>query len=385
MKYAKSTAFAVAVLMLAVGCAAFIGFPSDADPIQSNGTTVKVYFDGSGSWTSGEYEKFNVFEAIQAASPSNAQGLYYEVATGNDDWTQTTSANGTYPNPDYGTLTKVGYTYHDPIFDIDVTVDKTTEFEIWGINDGDSTWTDITPYALGWIRPFTDYKYHSQLVYNNTAVSWASAFANIAVKMKSSTSLDDIDTSSLKTLTDPATRTDCSYTFYIKDTTGSLASKINSNSTYYGRQMDADHEATILSLTQANLNAGVVVYGYGSDAYLALHHALNGAVVAQEETYIYNSVGDYYTNYSWMTHMFGVGTITTENPDGPGYIYDYWASYKAASAGTPGDYTAFNLGYHSCIPGFYNHYFPGWGSGYQPYYCTGNAFVLQYEESAPSS
>ncbi|MBE6528375.1 MAG: hypothetical protein E7Z64_04325 [Thermoplasmata archaeon] len=378
----KSTAFAAAVLMLAVGCAAFIGFPSDADPVQVNDETVNVYFDGSGTWVGGEYEVFNVFEAIQAACGSSNLSLYISIANGNDDWTQTTTANGTYPNPDYGTIATVGLVEYDDIEEEDVIVEETSLFSIYGRNANDSTWTDITPYALGWIRPFTDYKLLSELVYDDTIIPWASAFANIAIKMKTTTSLDNVvsqSSLSLKALTDPDTRTDCSYTFIIKDTTGTLASKIPTGATFYARQSPGA-TATQLTLTQAALSAGIIVYGTGSDAYLALHDATNGAVVAQEETYIYNSVGDYYTNYSWMTHMFGVGTVATEKPDGQGYIYDYWATYKGNTA-SYSNYTAFNLGYHTNIPGSYEHYFPNWGSGYEPYYCNGDTFVIQYEES----
>lgn len=387
MKHTKMMAFAAAFIMLAVGFMVFAGTTSDADddPVQVNDETVNIYFDGSGSWTSGEYEKFNVFEAIQAACGSNNQGVYY--LSSDDDWTETTTGNGTYPNPDYGTINTIGYVVKNPRTGEDVVVETTTNFSIYGCNDGDSAWTDITPYALGWIRPFTDYRIHSELVYNNNVVSWASAFANIAIKMKSTSDLADITATGttllpLKSLTDPSTRTDCTYTFILKDVSGLLPTYMPSGATFYGRTAGADSNAVQLDLTQLENGGSITVYGYGSDAYLALHHALNGAVVAQEETYIYNSQYQYYTNYSWMTHMFGVGTVSTPVPaPGTGTIYDYWATYKAASDGSLGEYTSFNLGYHTNIPGSYSHTF----SPTYTYDCTGSSYVIQYERSYPST
>ena len=384
MKQTKTIAVAAVFMMLAVGCVAIFGFSNGSDATQSNTTTVNVYFDGSGDWESAAYEKFNVFEAVQAACGVNNLGLYIETASGDDDWTETTAGNGTYPNPDYGTITKVGFMYEDHGI---IVIDDTTDFEIWGRNGSDSTWTNITPYALGWIRPFTDYKLHSELVYDNNVVEWASAFANIAIKMDEDSSLDDITATgstvlSLKNLTDPATRTDCTYNFIIKDTTGTLASRIPTGATFYGRT-SASAEATLLTLSQDNLSAGIVLQGYGSDAYLALFHATNGAVVAQEETYIYNSVYNYYTNYSWMSHMFGVGTVSTPNPDGPGTIYDYWATYKLtedAQQQIVSEYAMFNLGYHTNVPGSYSHTFPSPTGLYE---CTGHDYLIQYERSLP--
>ena len=387
MKYTKSTTFAVAFIMLAVGCIAFIGFDSDADnPVQVNDETVNVYFDGSGTWVGGEYEVFNVFEAIQAACGYGNQKLYIATASGDDDWTETTTANGTYPNPDYGTITTVGY--YTSASDITYA----TNFEIYGCNNGDATWTNITPYALGWIRPFTDYRYQSELVYNDNIVSWASAFSNIAIKMKDTTSLSTIVTDSglaLKSLTDPSTRTDCLYTFILRDDSGLLPTPgyLPSGATFYGRTNGADEPAVLLDLDELQ-GDGIVVYGYGSDAYLALHYAINGAINGQEETYIHviEPPKDYYKNYSWTEWILGVGTH--ETPYGSGKIYDYWATYKMIEDPEDPDeeiplYAAFNLGYHTNIPGSYSHNFPYWGYGYEPYDCTGNTFVIQYERSYP--
>ena len=161
-----------------------------------------------------------------------------------------------------------------------------------------------------------------------------------------------------------------------------MASRIPTGATFYGRT-SASAEATLLTLSQDNLSAGIVLQGYGSDAYLALFHATNGAVVAQEETYIYNSVYNYYTNYSWMSHMFGVGTVSTPNPDGPGTIYDYWATYKLtedAQQQIVSEYAMFNLGYHTNVPGSYSHTFPSPTGLYE---CTGHDYLIQYERSLP--
>lgn len=387
MKHTKMMAFAAAFIMLAVGFMVFAGFMSDADddPVQVNDTTVNVYFDGSGTWTKGSYEVFDLFQALQAACGSDYQGLYF--TTTESDWTETTTLNGTYPNPDYGTIRKntdtVGYVVYDDIMGEDILVDSTQSFSIYGRNPGDSDWTDITSYALGWIRPFTDYYYHAEFVYNNNIVAGVNAFANIAVKMKSTSSLADITNTPsllpLKSLTDPETRTDCQYTFYIKDTTGTLYSHIPSGAEFWAR-LSPGANATKLELSQELFSNGFTIYGYGSDAYRALFNATNGAVVAQERTWTYNSQYNYYTNYSWMSHMFGVGTETSPAPGG-GTIYDYWASYKATSGGTAGEYLSFNLGYHTNVPGSYSHTFPG--DPDYTYNCNGYSYVIQYERSYP--
>lgn len=355
---------AFAAMMMVVTGLVIVGIADDS-AADNETKTVNVYFDGSGTWECTSYDVFNVFEAIQAASGIANMGILY---TSNEtDWTETSQYNGTYPNPDYGTISSIRYIYYDDDLEEEVIVVPASH-TIWGCNS-DGNWVNITNYALGWIRPFTDYAAYAEFIYNGNVVVGASAFANVAIQMNG-TALTAIDSTSLRALTNPADRGDCEYTFIIKDTTGKLANAFG-QSTYYGRQTSASANATQLDMDDLQTTAGITVYGYGSDAFLALIHATNGATFGQQETWIYNSQYGYYTNYSWMEYMFGIGT-TSSPREGGGMIYDYWASYNENH-----EYTSFNLGYHTCVPGYYTHAF----SSDYTYSCTGSTFYLEYTES----
>ena len=373
MKSAKIMAFTAAFIMLAVGCVAYVDLSSVSDA-QGNDDTINIYFDGTGTWQSASYYKFNAFQAIQAACGTGSTALNLYIESSETDWTETTDANGTYPNPDYGTIEKVGKYVYDEDEEMYVLVGVTDSFHIYGSND-DGDWEDITDYALGWFRPFTDYANYAKLVYNNTVVQGIKpAYANIAIQMNG-TSLSGISTASLKSLTDPVGRSDCTYTFVLKDPQG----LVNFGSTtYYARINGAGQAAVQISENDLRSSSGVTAYGYGSDAFLALVHAVNGATFGQQEIYELNGTAPYtyYTNYSWMEYLFGVGTVTTDLGDGH-YEYKYWASYKGT--GSTATYTMFNLGYHSQIPDAYSHVFD-WMTP-SLYVCDGNTFTMEYTVS----
>ncbi len=364
----KLMAALVAFMMLAVGAVVIIS-DSQSDATNTGNETVNVYFDGTGSWVSDSYYKFNVFQAIQAACGASNLKLYIESSE--TDWTETTTGNSTYPNPYYGTISKVGRYVFNPMAGWIVS-GVTESFHIYGSNE-DGNWVEITPYALGWIRPFTDYADYAQLAIDddNTIASFAPAFANIAIQMYG-TSLSGISTSTLKSLTDPNGRSDCAYTFILKDSSNQVDFH---GSTYYAKKTLGGNASQIY-VSDLRADGGLTVYGYGSDAFLALIDATNGATYGQKPTHIYNSVYQYYTNYSWMDTMFGMTTVTT--PTSGGNIYDYWASYKGT--GTTAEYMSFNLGYHTQIPDAYEYQFP-WSS--TPYVCDGSVFTLDYERSLP--
>lgn len=82
------------------------------------------------------------------------------------------------------------------------------------------------------------------------------------------------------------------------------------------------------NVTADSLAAGVTVKGYGSDAYLALKNALN-VVSASPNVVASESIP---SNYSWITTIFGMGTVQTGGMDTPSDwtddTYAYWILYE---------------------------------------------------------
>ncbi len=323
--------------------------------------TVNVYYqeynqDNQLVWSCASVEKFNIFEAIEAVLPSS-----YAI-TADDSWTKTTAGSGTFPSDTYGTISAI--TFNNSSY---------PNFAVKVCNSGDAGWTDATDYPLGWIRPFTDYGNYVLMPQNAPNDSVGSAYANVAICLTSSDvpSSAVLATKPLKALTNPAGLSAFLYTFDLKDLTNS----ITFSRTMYGKQF-VGGQYVLSEITDTALRAGVTIYGYGSDAYLALLDATGGTgtgeLIGQREAWI-----DYYTymtQYSWMDKLFGYGT-QYGGPDDE-WSYRYWATYQKMNG--VDNYAMFNLGYHSMIDGFYSFDFTPDGPYY---YCTGNYFVLHYTES----
>ena len=102
-------------------------------------------------------------------------------------------------------------------------------------------------------------------------------------------------------------------------------------------------------VTAASLADGVTVKGYGSDAYLALKNALNVSNTS-------NVVGSEAipSSYSWITTIFGMGTVQTQGQDTPldwtDDKYAYWNQYNGLYSGTATDVLSpFVLGAYSSL------------------------------------
>lgn len=67
-------AFAIAVVVVMILAVTPALIDSDADATQSNDTTVNVYFYTGSVWNSGSYEKFDLYEAVQAGAANGALG-----------------------------------------------------------------------------------------------------------------------------------------------------------------------------------------------------------------------------------------------------------------------------------------------------------------------
>ena len=357
----KIMAAIVAFIMLATGVCVFIVADESSDAtIGIN--TVNVYYQTTDqnnqfTWNCSPIEKINLYEALDAVLPTTY------ALTANSSWTTTSTSSGTYPSETYGTVTGVSYN----------NVDYTSTFSIKVRNEGDTTWTDVTNYPLGWIRPFTDYGNYVQMPQLGTGDSVGSAYANVAICLTSDVpSSVFLTTYPLKALTNPAGLSAFLYTFDLKDMTNS----ITFSTTMYGKQF-VGGQYVLAEITDTVLKTtGTTIYGFGSDAYLALLDATGGTatgeLLGQQVAWIDHNT--HMTQYSWMDKLFGYGT--QYGGDNDTWSYRYWASYQKMN-GVDG-YASFNLGYHTTVSGFYSYDFGQYGG---VYYCTGNHFVLKYEES----
>jgi|GEM_PF-1547024 len=357
----KIIASIVAFVMLATGVCVFTA--TDDSDAALGFDTVNVYYqvyDGNNQlvWTCTSVEAFNIFEAIQAVLPSS-----YTI-TADSSWTKTTAGSGTFPSDTYGTISALSFNNT-----------SYTDFAIKVCNDGDLNWTTATSYPLGWIRPFTDYGNYVLMPQKATGDNVGSAYANVAICLTSTDvpSSAILGTKPLKALTNPAGLSAFLYTFDLKDLTGS----ITFNRTMYGKQfVGGQYALTQITDTDLKSTNGITIYGYGSDAYLALLDATGGMatgeLIGQRDAW--HDYYTYMTQYSWMDTLFGYGT-QYGGPDDE-WSYRYWATFQKINGVE--NYTSFNLGYHTMVDGFYSYDF---GGSLGTYYCTGNHFVLEYMQS----
>ena len=355
----KTRIFAIlaAAMMIAVGGIAIADASDDLDA-SLGFNTVNVYFsytdsDNSAVWVSDSIEKFNLYEAVAGVS------LGYTL-TADSSWTTTTTY--TYPSVTYGTVSAVTY---------NSTTYSSGSFTIYAYNETTSVWDNVTNCPLGWMRPFTDYGSYVQMVQVDADNAAISAYSNIAISVSSETtpSSSALESLSLASLTNPSGLAAFLYTFEIKDSTNSLSMPSGA----YGKQYSGG-TLQLVDISSQSLSAGVTVYGYGSDAWLALLDATGGTATdelqGQAETWI--DYTTYYTHYSWMDTLLGTGTQYGGEDDE--WSYRYWTTYQCMNGSD--NYASFNLGYHSMVDGFYSYAFSA-----GTYYCTGNSFLIQYEES----
>ena len=337
MTKSKVMAVLLATVMVVVALGSIVQVTDDASAtgdVQAQ-DTVNVYFHNGTSWTDDSYEVFNAFEAVQEAAQS---GLGFGIVTdpSNSQWYVEDDENGTNPNMTYGVIR-----------DVIRTSDRVTadSFAIMAYDPSDSVWVDVTDYSLGLIRPFMDYAAYVEAPQGSSMSLFASA--NVAIIFD-----DDVQITmpsvGLRGLTNPVERSDCLYSFLIVDTVGDIMS---GSSACYGKQY-VDGVLTLRNLNKSDFANGVTIYGYGSDAYLALMDATGGMVQGmlngQQELSKLNveQYYSYYTYYSWMDSLFGAGTVTISGDDST--TYKYWASYDSDL-----EYLNFTLGYYTTIPGYY--------------------------------
>lgn len=306
MKNGKIMAIAAALMMMAV-CITVVDATDDADATSVG--TVKVYYYNSNNqqWDSSTQTKYNLYEAIYGARTT----LGYTLTTtgANTQW-----YSGYNPNMNYGLINEIN---------------NSTDFQIFGYNNTDGAWNNLTNYALGWFKPYADY------VAVNVDGHYA-AYANVAVVTQDNQGnfYDYTTITDMIPLTPVQNVSACLYSFQLFDTTGTITltqgtmAKVLNGSTYEYQD-----------ISNLDLTTGITVYGYGSDAYLALLDAVGSNLSGQMTAYIAHT--GYYTYYSWMDTLFGVGTV----PDIQNNVivgYSYWMSMDSQS-----NYLNWTLGYYS--------------------------------------
>lgn len=310
----RKIASLIVVALLVVTAGAFIAV--DHDPVDADTTTtgtVNVYYNASGSstWTSSTQDAYNLYLAVYGARTS----LGYSMATtgANTQWYVTTGGYSN-PNTSYGLISEIN---------------GSTTFSIYGYNTTNASWDDISSLPLGWLRPYADYSAVTVV----GAVS--SVYANVAI-VQGNASTSSISTTDLASPVSVQGNSSYYYTFLLCDSTATVtvpsgtSVKVPSGSSYVSH-----------TLTTAELQAGITVCGYGSDAYLALLDAVGSSLVGQTTSWI--DQGSYYTYYSWMDSLFGVGTVSQSNSDGS-MTYYYWMSMD-----NEGNYLNWTLGYYSTV------------------------------------
>lgn len=324
----KFAAIIVATMLVAITGAVLLENASESDgSVTTTGSVQVSYYTGTeNGWSSVTVSAYDVYQAVNASQTS----LGYTVTVTENTWNQYNPYGYWEPNEDYGTVT---------------AVNGSDSFNIYVYNNTSNSWV-AAQAALGWYRPFTDYA--ATVTFDGGASAGASNVAiTTAVSAPGSNDVTPI------ALTSIASDNNYRYAFTLKDNTAAVdVPSGTSVLTKSGRVY------TTTTLTSTMLQEGITIYGYGSDAYLALRNALSASnVVGGNTTFILNYPGteyEYYSYYSWMGSILGSGTVpvTGTDEDGRSYTqYKYWVQDSVNTNLNGGDYT---LGYYSILNGAYN-------------------------------
>lgn len=319
----KMKTMMIAALLVIVAGAAVIYSESDSEASVTTTGSFKVFYKNTGSsWSNTTVYAFDAYQAVESAK--TALNYTVTVSDGNGAW-QKTENYYSNPNVDYGKVSMIN---------------GNTNFTIFVYNNALSTWV-VAQDPLGWYRPFTDYA--STVTFENQAFAGT---ANVAISMDGSIP----STEGTIALTPISQTSDFRYAFTLKDNYGTVVVPENTTVTIedWGEYVET-------TLTTDDLEDGITIYGYGSDAYLAFKDAL-ATVNGENHAYVLKNPGEYqyYQYYSWMGAILGSGTVDlsgTEQGSNRYYSqYVYWIQ-EDSDTGTECLYT---LGFYSKLSGAYN-------------------------------
>lgn len=292
------TAFIVATVAIVAIPMAAVFDESDAALGTATGEYTVFYYESSEDvWNSASVSTYDAAQAIQAS------GFWMS-----DDTMISKTTGGDYPSPNYN--------YGDISTFRGITESGD---DVWNVlvyqNDA---WISGSPY-LGWYTCFSDqpgaWKTANIALYYGTSASADSMIQSL------NSFIDDegIEESAITEISH-ATGSPYQFTFYLKVSYASVSPEFNISGN--------------VSITTEDLAAGRIITAYGSNAYLALKWAFGTNLSAVEEMPGIHSVGDgydYWTYYSWMNSLFGLGTIQTGGSSTPSDwsddSYAYWCIY----------------------------------------------------------
>lgn len=317
----KIMAVLMAALLVAVVGVVIVDDASDSDASVSTTGSIKVSFkDTGGNWVSTTVSAFDVYQAVDSAKTT--LGYTITITGENATWNKD---EGGYYNPDinYGAISQIN---------------GSSNFTIFVYNNTASQW--VTAKApLGWYRPFADYA--AAVTFDDGTCAGAS---NVAISMDGSAP-SGISAISLTAI---STTDNFIYAFTLKDNLNTVNVPSGTMVLIEDGPFYDSHE-----LTASDLQSGITIYGYGSDAYLALKNAIS-PVIGGEKTFELkgSSPYQYYQYYSWMDTIIGYGTQSIYGSDDNGDYsqYLYWIQ-SGTNSNNGGDYT---LGYYSKLSGAYN-------------------------------
>ena len=313
-------AIAVAALMLMAGVVVMIN-TDDSEAANLTPTVNVYYYDGG--WDYSPQTTYDLYQAIDGAKSY----FGYTITTTHGSW-----VSGYNPDMDYGKITKVN---------------DSTSFAIYAYDNLSQQWEDITTSSIGWIRPFADY---GAIV--NVPNAPISASANVAI-VTGTEDVDDI--TGMIDLCDVRGYDNTLYKFTLHDNVG-----ISFSNAIVKTMVGGAWNNVFISASDIQGTNTFDVYGYGSDAYLALIDAVGANLVSDNmannkiDAWVAHDVYDndnvyqytYYTYYSWMVSLFGVGT---DSDFSNGSTYWYWMSSAPNVS-----YLSYNFGYYSQLTGAYN-------------------------------
>ncbi len=326
----KVTVVLVAFVMMVIPLA-IVETAEDSDAVTTT-SSINVYYNASGTeWTKKTVSASNLYEAVVGA----ASELGYTVVSDHATWNKVENGIGN-PDSSYGLIS---------------SVNGSSVYSIYIYNNTSQSWVSSNDAPLGWYRPFADYG--STVTIGETGVS--AGAANIAIKIGNGGTDSITGMKPLKTILQTSSYR---YSFFVKDATGSVELPTDFQATVLGS--DGSYSEVSINVTQ--LRAGVTIYGYGSDAYLALVNALGSTNIQGQSQTFKNNEGGYLTYYSWIDNIFGSGTSSSSGSDDKGSFteYTYWSTYTSSD------------GYLSYTLGYYPHYADS---------TAGSAYKVIYESS----
>ena len=316
--------FAIAIAAMVMVAGVFVITNSDDSEATTLTPTVNVYYYSNNQWNVSNETAYDLYQALENAQYT----LGYSIDSNYSSW-----VSGYNPDMNYGKI---------------ATVNDSTSFTIYAY-DGVSQWIDITSSSTGWIRPFADY---GAIV--NVPNSNISASANVAI-VTGNESVSAI--TGMIALGDVHGHTNTLYKFTLHDNVGTLTF----SNVPVKTMVNGIWTTVFISASDIQGTNYFDVYGYGSDAYLALIDAVGASLVSDNmnnnkiDAWVEHQVFDenqvyqysYYTYYSWVVSLFGVGTTSNFTPTSS--TYWYWMSSAPNNS-----YLSYNFGYYSQLTGAYN-------------------------------